>query len=74
MLFVKNKQTHNLTIRASLVTRHTLFLLKGLKGPSVYPIMHYFYSRARRALPCTPSRTIFTQGLEGPFRVLEKAG
>ena len=29
----------------------TLFLLKGLKGPSVQPATHFFYSRAQRALP-----------------------
>ena len=56
----------NLTIRASLAPRPLLFLPKGPKGPSVHPVRYYFYSRARRALPCTPSVTILPKGPKGP--------
>ena len=59
---------YHLTIRAWLAPRHLLFLLKGPKDPSVHPVTYYFYSRARRTLPCTPSLTILTQGPEGSFR------
>ena len=55
-------------------SHNALFLLKGPKGPSVQPATHYFYSRARRALPCKLQCTNFIQGPKGPFRVLEKAG
>ena len=51
-----------------MAPRQLLFLLKGPKGPFVHPFGYYFYSRARTALPCTLSVTIFTQGPEGPFR------
>ena len=40
----------------------------------MHPDTYYFYPRAGRALPYIPLLTIFTQGPEGPFRVLEKAG
>ena len=68
------KMSQNLTIRASLAPRDAFPPLKGPKCPSVQTATHYFYSRAWSALPCTPRRTFFTQGPEGPFHVLEKAG